>query len=224
MDKQVKATHKFDKRAYEVFGAIVAAIILNVIITLTLVLNQHITLSSLAMQVLRTLFIYVFLCVASLVILMFDKRPWLKVASIIIISVMTWHLLFNLFFLLVDPKIQENGLKILTDAGLIWFQNVIIFSLWYWFLDRGGPLKRENDNDAKPDFSFPQQQAKYPGWENWKPRFMDYFYLSYTNSISFAPADTVPLSRPVKYFMMSQAGISLIIIGMVVSRAMSLIN
>lgn len=220
MDKH----YKFDKRAYEVFGAIFVAILLNVIITLTLVLNQHITLSSLAMQMLRTLFIYFLLCIASLIILMFDKRKWLKVASIIIIGVMTWHLLYNLVFLLIDPKIQENGLKILTDAALIWFQNVIIFSLWYWFLDRGGPLNRANDDNAKPDFSFPQQQAQYPGWEKWKPRFMDYFYLSYTNSISFAPADTVPLSRTVKYFMMSQAGISLIIIGMVVSRAMNLLD
>lgn len=215
---------KFDRRAYEVFGAIFVAILLNVVITITLVLNQNITLSSLAVQLLRTLFIYFFLCIASLIILMFDKRKWLKIASIVIIGVMTWHLAFNLLFLLVDPKIQENGIKILTDAALIWFQNVIIFSLWYWFLDRGGPLKRESDDDAKPDFSFPQQQAKYPGWENWKPRFMDYVYLSYTNSISFAPADTIPLSRTVKYFMMSQAGISLVIIGMVVSRAMNLIN
>ncbi len=215
---------RFDKRAYEVFGAIFAAVFLNVIITITLVLNQHITLGTIGFQLLRSLFVYALLCIVSLVILMFDKRSWLKNVFIVVIGVMTWHLVFNLFFLLVDPKIQENGLKILTDASLIWFQNVVVFALWYWFIDRGGPLNRAQDINAKPDLSFPQQQAKYPGWENWKPRFMDYVYLSYTNSISFAPADTVPLSRTVKYFMMSQAGISLIIIGMVVSRAMSLIK
>src|ERR1700730_2535546 len=87
-----------------------------------------------------------------------------------------------------------SGQTLLLDAINIWVTNVIIFALWFWALDRGGPAgefapKREND------FLFTQQQTGEPKrFPNWSPGFVDYLFLAYTNATAFSPADTFPLT------------------------------
>jgi len=88
-----------------------------------------------------------------------------------------------------------TGRALLVDALNIWTTNVVVFALWFWFLDRGGPSSRGLVPDHKRDFLFTQQQqsAKADGFCEWLPGFLDYLFLAYTNATAFSPADTFPL-------------------------------
>jgi hypothetical protein len=117
-----------------------------------------------------------------------------------------------------------SGQTLLLDAINIWVTNVIIFALWFWALDRGGPAgafapKREND------FLFTQQQTGEPKrFPNWSPGFVDYLFLAYTNATAFSPADTFPLTVRAKLLMMAESAISLATIALVASRAVGILS
>ena len=96
---------------------------------------------------------------------------------------------------------------------------MIVFGLWYWEFDRGGPVARANATRIYPDFQFVQMaspQLAPPGWE---PAFGDYLYLSFTNAAAFSPTDVMPLSRWAKMAMTAQAAISIVTVVLVVARA-----
>jgi uncharacterized membrane protein len=105
----------------------------------------------------------------------------------------------------------------------IWLTNVIVFGLWYWELDRGGPAARQLPNHRRPDFLFPQMSTpgSSPGWA---PNFFDYFYTSFTNATAFSPTDTMPLTDWAKLLMMLQSLASLVTVAIVVSRAVNILN
>ena len=124
---------------------------------------------------------------------------------------------------LLDPKLAAIGGHTLIIAGAeIWLTNVLIFSLWYWEMDRGGPGRRAAGRDLDPDLLFPQmtETRLCPGW---RPQFADYLYVSLTNAAAFSPTDTMPLSVQVKMIMGLQSIISLVTIGLVVSRAVNIL-
>jgi hypothetical protein len=116
-----------------------------------------------------------------------------------------------------------GGRTLLMDAVNIWATNVIIFALWFWALDRGGPAGQILGTGRGKDFIFTQQQpgARYP---NWSPGFIDYLFLAYTNASAFSPADTFPLSVRAKLLMMAESGISLVTIALVASRAVGILS
>ena len=101
---------------------------------------------------------------------------------------------------------------------------MLIFGLWYWEIDRGGPGIRAAGLDRKPDFQFPHMTdevaALYPGW---RPQFVDYLYLALTNATALSPTDTMPLSSQSKLLMGLQSLVSLVTIGLVVSRAVNIL-
>lgn len=148
-----------------------------------------------------------------------------RISFYLLLTLMLLNIVANLYLLIINPKISDNGVAILTDASLIWIVSLVVFSLWYWIIDRRGPIARELESeDTRYDLLFPQYQAKIPGWEHWQPKFLDYLFFSFFTSTGFSPADTLPLTKRVKLLMMTEATISLIIIGMVISRAISLIG
>lgn len=116
-----------------------------------------------------------------------------------------------------------DGRQLVISGTLIWVTNVLIFSLWYWEADRGGPGTRAAGNDERPDFLFPQMSDErwYPGW---RPMFLDYLYVSLTNATAFSPTDTMPLSTTAKAIMGLQSLVSLVTIGLVVSRAVNILQ
>lgn len=116
----------------------------------------------------------------------------------------------------------SRGKPLIVAGGLIWLTNVLVFSLWYWEIDRGGPGTRAAGHDDEPDFLFPQmsEESLLPGW---RPVFADYLYLSLTNATAFSPTDTMPLSVRVKFVMSVQSLVSLVTIGLVVSRAVNIL-
>lgn len=111
---------------------------------------------------------------------------------------------------------------ILAGSGL-WLTNVLLFGLWYWELDRGGPLARKLGEREQADFLFPQMAD--PRWapEDWKPTLVDYLYVSLTNACAFSPTDTMPLSQMSKWLMGTQALVSLVTVGLVVARAVNVL-
>ena len=90
----------------------------------------------------------------------------------------------------------------------IWSTNVIAFGLWYWIFDRGGPVRRREDNPPPADFQWPQMENPELAAPGWHPRLFDYIYVSYTNSIAFSPTDAMPLTRPAKLLMLTQSSAS----------------
>ena len=114
----------------------------------------------------------------------------------------------------------------LIDGGLvIWLTNLVLFTVWYWELDRGGPLaSKEGLPPVLPDFLFPQMTDERYAAPGWKPRFQDYLYVSLTNQTAFSPTDTMPLTRRAKRLMGIQGLASLVTVGIIVARAVNILT
>jgi hypothetical protein len=113
---------------------------------------------------------------------------------------------------------------LLLNGGVIWLTNVLVFALWYWELDRGGPVGRALAVKHHPDFLFPQMATPQMAPPDWEPWFPDYFYLSFTNATAFSPTDTLPLSRWAKMLMALQSAVSLSTVALVIARAVNILK
>ena len=118
----------------------------------------------------------------------------------------------------------RGGQTLLVDALNIWFTNIVIFSLWYWNMDRGGPARLGLHDDTMSDFLFPQMIWTGDKNATWYPGFIDYLYVSFTNATAFSPTDTMPLSVQSKLLMMFEASISLLTVGLVAARAVNVLT
>ena len=118
----------------------------------------------------------------------------------------------------------HNGHALIIAGMLIWITNVMIFALWYWETDRGGPGKRAAGEDEPPDFLFPQMSDDRIEPIDWRPGFVDYAYVSLTNATAFSPTDTMPLTPQAKSIMGVQALVSLVTLGLIVSRAVNILQ
>jgi uncharacterized membrane protein len=134
----------------------------------------------------------------------------------------------NIFSLveLSNLLLHENvthGHELIVSGMLIWLTNFMIFALWYWEIDRGGPGRRAAGHDGPPDFLFPQMSDDRIEPRYWRPQFLDYLYVSLTNATAFSPTDTMPLTPMAKCIMGVQSIVSLVTIGLVVSRAVNIL-
>jgi uncharacterized membrane protein len=120
-------------------------------------------------------------------------------------------------------KASYNGRELIVSGVLIWLTNFLIFALWYWEIDRGGPGRRVVGHDDAPDFLFPQMSDDRIEPVGWRPKFIDYVYVSLTNATAFSPTDTMPLTAMAKSVMGIQALVSLVTIGLIVSRAVNIL-
>jgi uncharacterized membrane protein len=114
--------------------------------------------------------------------------------------------------------------ELIVAGVLIWLTNFLIFGLWYWQVDRGGPGKRAAGHDGPPDFLFPQMSDDRIEPRDWRPKFLDYLYVSLTNATAFSPTDTLPLTPMAKSVMGVQSLVSLVTLGLIVSRAVNILN
>ena len=115
--------------------------------------------------------------------------------------------------------------NLLLRAGIhMWCLNVLVFALWFWQLDNGGPVARRTADPRTRDFLFPQQAAPETGPSGWRPLFLDYLYVSFTNATAFSPTDTMPLSRWAKLLMLVESAASLVLALMVAARAVNILK
>jgi uncharacterized membrane protein len=120
---------------------------------------------------------------------------------------------------------SSDTASVLLRAALhMWGVNVLLFGLWFWQLDGGGPLRRPTCLPTQRDFLFPQQTEPALAESSWRPQFLDYLYVSFTNATAFSPTDAMPLSRWAKMLMLVQSAISLALAVMVVARAVNILG
>jgi hypothetical protein len=106
----------------------------------------------------------------------------------------------------------------------MWCLNVLVFALWFWELDNGGPAARRTAGPEGRDFLFPQQAAPELTEAVWRPLFLDYLYVSFTNATAFSPTDAMPLSRWAKMLMLVESAASLVLALMVAARAINILK
>ena len=122
------------------------------------------------------------------------------------------------------PKHLDSPQTLLRSAISLWITNVIVFALWYWKLDAGGPLGRDKARgDFDSSFLFPQMIMRDEPEEIWSPQFLDYLFLAFNTSTAFSPTDTAVLSRWAKLTMMLQSIISLMIVTLLAARAVGIL-
>jgi uncharacterized membrane protein len=148
-------------------------------------------------------------------------RRRLSMTLAAVVSLANGIALVELCHLLLNHNVTK-GHELIIAGAEIWLSNVLLFALWYWELDRGGPGLRACGDDQLPDFQFPQM-ADDSVIKLWRPQFVDYLYVSLTNAIAFSPTDTMPLSIPAKLVMGVQSLISLVTIGLVIARAVNIL-
>jgi len=155
-----------------------------------------------------------------------EERRWqqfLAVALIAVVNLFNVSSLVLLIHELVTDAKSITGSHLLVSALVIWVTNIIVFALWYWELDRGGPDARLKSSHGAPDFLFPQMITPGCTESDWTPSFLDYVYVAFTNSTAFSPTDTYPLTPWAKALMTLQAVVSLIAIAIVASRAVNIL-
>jgi hypothetical protein len=119
---------------------------------------------------------------------------------------------------------KAHGEPLILSGVVLWASNVLIFSVMYWELDRGGPVTRFKKPDTLPDFQFPQMENPGLTIKNWRPGFGDYLYTSLTNATAFSPTDTMPLTLTAKAVMGVQSVAALTTVGLVVARAVNILG
>jgi predicted nucleic acid-binding protein len=118
---------------------------------------------------------------------------------------------------------EQSGGQLLLKGIAIWTTNVVAFGLWFWELDRGGPMRRAEPDPPPPDFQFPQMDDAGRSRGGWYPRLVDYVYVSFTNSLAFSPTDAMPLTRRLKLAMLTEASVSSITVLLVAARAINIL-
>jgi hypothetical protein len=140
-------------------------------------------------------------------------------------GLITLAMIASLIFLIQGiPEHREAPKTLLRSASALWITNVLVFALWYWKLDAGGPLNRDRGlGRTESSFLFPQMLTEEGRESGWTPHFMDYLFLAFNTSTAFSPTDTAVLSRWAKVGMMLQALISLTIIALLAARAVNIL-
>jgi uncharacterized membrane protein len=152
-------------------------------------------------------------------------RRRLALTTIAIVSAANAASIILLVHLLVNGASNPATAAPLLRAGVhMWVVNVLLFALWFWQLDGGGPLNRPTCVPDSRDFLFPQHTEPVLAKSGWHPEFLDYLYVSFTNAAAFSPTDTMPLSRWAKMLMLVQSAISLALAVMVVARAVNILR
>jgi hypothetical protein len=158
------------------------------------------------------------------------KRSLNRALGVIINGITTLALIGSVVLLVrALPAHKESPLALLRSGALLWLTNVIVFALWYWRLDGGGPTKRHEEKKfGSTSFLFPQMQIPHDeraqfACLRWRPRFIDYLFVAFTQSSTFGPTDAPLLARWAKVLAMIQVFISLSIVILLISRAVGVL-
>lgn len=136
------------------------------------------------------------------------------------LGVSTLALVAGVTLLVLTLPSDKHATNLLRAAALLWSFNILVFALWYWEVDGGGPWKRHLAGYRAADFLFPQQATG----ERWVPHFLDYLFVAFTASTALSPADTYPLTRLAKVLMMLEAVLSLTVVGILIARAVNILG
>jgi hypothetical protein len=154
-----------------------------------------------------------------------------KVASLVLLAAITLDNTASAVILdynILTGQVSNNAAVLLGSGAAIFSTNIIVFGIWYWELDRGGPFTRAGVNNTQPrvypDFMFPQMANPDLAPKDWRPTFIDYLYTSVTNVMAFSPTDTMPLSPRAKAMMTLQAVVAVSTLALVIARAVNVLR
>ena len=149
-----------------------------------------------------------------------------RVLAFVASGAITAAIIASLAILIAElPSHRESPKKLLISSVALWITNVLVFALWYWKLDAGGPIERDKAHGRRlrSSFLFPQMLNLDDGNPPWSPNFMDYLFLAFNTSTAFSPTDTAVLSRWAKFGTMLQSLISLTIVALLAARAVNIL-
>ena len=150
-------------------------------------------------------------------------RGWLRPTAVTLASLMVVAALWATVRLIDDlihgSAVTNDPARLLAAGALVWLGNNLSFALLYWLLDSGGPSMRQRPLSA--DFAFTQHMNPELASHTWRPVFLDYLHLGFTNATAFSPTDVMPLTLRAKYTMLVQSTIALALFGLIVARAVN---
>jgi uncharacterized membrane protein len=155
-----------------------------------------------------------------------DESTWIRHATLGLIALVTLANVTSMALLvhhLLDSQVSQ-GRRLIYSAVSVWLTNVIVYGLWFWEVDRGGPHRRASGEKLVIDLQFPQMENPDLAPEHWRPHFTDYLYTSFANGTSFAPADAMPLSFRMKVLFTTESIVSLVTIAVVAARAVNILR
>jgi hypothetical protein len=149
-------------------------------------------------------------------------RRRLAIGMTALVSATNTFSLVLLCHYLLEGKAQ-SGKALIVAGAVLWVTNVLLFGLWFWEIDAGGPLARILGPEKPPDFLFVQMTVPEMA-RGYQPGLIDYLYTSFTNATAFSPTDTMPLTPTAKSLMAVQALTALVTVGLVVARAVNILG
>ena len=152
------------------------------------------------------------------------ERRRLRRISLVLVGLLVAAALWATVVLIADlikgVGVSENPSELLASGGVVWLGNNLAFALLYWLMDGGGPRARTL-LEVPVDFAFTQQMSPELAPAGWRPVFLDYLHLGFTNATAFSPTDVMPLTHRAKYTMLVQSSVALGLFGLVVARAVN---
>ncbi len=147
------------------------------------------------------------------------RRVLLTLVTLLLVSAL-WATAVLIYRLITGSKVTQDPGPLLAAGTLVWLGNTLAFALLYWLMDGGGPIARAR-RTTPLDFAFTQQMSPELVPPGWRPVFLDYLHLGFTNSTAFSPTDVMPLTLRAKYSMLLQSTVSLALFGLIVARAVN---
>ena len=126
--------------------------------------------------------------------------------------------------LVAGEDLAQSATRLLLVGNAVWISNNVVFGLLYWEVDGGGSVARAITRPAHPDLAFPQHTTPALAPRGWRPIFVDYLYLGFTNALAFSPTDVMPLVPWAKIAMALQSMVSVAILGLVIARAVNVLT
>jgi hypothetical protein len=160
--------------------------------------------------------------IVSIVIKPVFRYGTVRMITLALLGLVTLALALSIALLILTLPADKRATNLLRSAALLWGFNILVFGLWYWEVDGGGPLKRHLSGHQAADFMFPQQVNG--NTSGWVPHFLDYLFLAFTGATALSPADTYPLTRLAKALMMIEALLSATIIVILAARAVNILG
>ena len=150
------------------------------------------------------------------------KRVHEAAVTIVVVLVLAalWATALLIYDLIKGTGVVNSPTELLASGGLVWLGNNLAFALLYWLIDSGGPIARSRQS-MPVDFAFTQQMSPELAPPGWRPVFLDYLHLGFTNATAFSPTDVMPLTHRAKYTMMVQSTVALALFGLIVARAVN---
>jgi uncharacterized membrane protein len=147
-------------------------------------------------------------------------RTLAVVFVLLLVAAALWSTILLVYDLIEGTGVTQSATRLLASGGLIWLGNNLAFAMLYWLIDGGGPVERSR-RDVPVDFAFTQQLSPELAPEGWRPVFLDYLHLGFTNATAFSPTDVMPLTHRAKYAMLVQSTVALALFGLIVARAVN---